>query len=209
MDAPFNPWLKVWVEPRATIAYILRESPNRGFWILACIYGFSSALNWFQSMMLGLRIGVLPIFLLALLLSPLWGYVGISVWSWVVHFSGRWLKGEGTFKEVRTAYAWSCVPIVVNVGLWFFLALIFGRALFANFAPESQILTQGEVAILFSILVIRIGVMIWSLVIYLKMLAEVRHYSILRAIGNVLIAGAIVTAALYLIIWIGASLYRT
>jgi len=208
MDPSFNPWLKVWVQPRATISHVLRENPNQGFWILASIYGFSSALNWFQSMMLGLKIGVLPIFLLALLLSPLWGYIGISVWSWVVHFSGKWLKGEGTFKELRTAYAWSCVPIIINVVLWFFLAFIFGRMLFANLNSETQVLTQGEVAILFSVLLIRIGVMIWSIVIYLKMLAEVQRYSILRAIGNVVIAGLIITIVFYLIVWITSLLLR-
>jgi hypothetical protein len=205
MDLSFNPWFKIWIEPRATIARLIAESPNRGFWFLAVIYGFSSALNWFQSMMMGQRLGLMHIFTIAIIISPLWGYLGFSIWSWVVHFTGKWLKGQGTFKEVRLAYAWSCFPLIVNVILWFILSLLFGRSLFANFSPESQVLSHGQVAILFLILFIRITAAIWSLVIYLNALAQVRQYSILRAIGNVIIAGLIVAAVFYLAIWVGYS----
>ncbi|HEX2583261.1 MAG TPA: YIP1 family protein [Chlamydiales bacterium] len=207
MNASFNPWLKIWVEPRATIARLLQESPDRGFWILAIIYGFSSSLNWFQSMMMGQRMGVALIFMMGMILSPLWGYLGFSIWSWVVHFTGKWLKGKGTFKEVRFAYAWSCFPLIVNVVLWFLLAALYGRSLFANFAPESQVLSNREVGILFVILLFRITSAVWSLVIYLNVLAQVRQYSVLRAIGNVLIAGLIIAAVFYSMIWVGYSAF--
>jgi hypothetical protein len=206
MDSSFNPWLEIWVKPRATIARLLQESPNRGFWILAIIYGFSSTLNWMQSIMLGQRFGMPHIFLMALVLSPLWGYVGFSILSWIVYHTGKWLKGMGTFKEVRFAYAWSCCPLIVNVLLWLLLASLYGRALFANFSPETQALSRAEIGILFSIFLIRIASAIWSLVIYLNALAEVRRYSVLRAIGNVLISGLIVMVGVYLIMWIGYSI---
>ncbi len=158
-------------------------------------------------MMMGQRMGTVPIFTVALILSPIWGYLGFSIWSWVVHFTGKWLKGQGTFKEVRFAYAWSCFPLIVNVVLWFFLAAFYGRSLFANFSPESQVLSHSEVGILFLILLLRITAAVWSLVIYLNVLAEVRQYSVLRAIGNVIIAGLIIAIAFYLIVWVGYSTF--
>ncbi len=208
MDPSFNPWLKIWTQPRTTIARLLYESPTRGFWFLAIIYGFSNALNWFQSMMMGRHLGVMHIFTIALVLSPLWGYVGFSVWSWVVHFTGKWLKGEGTFKEIRFAYAWSCFPLIINVFLWFVLALFFGRNLFSDLSPGSQAFTHGQVGVLFLILLIRITTAIWSIVIYLNALAEVRKFSILRAIGNVVIAGLIIGAVFYALVWVLMSLMQ-
>jgi len=206
MDSSFNPWLEIWVKPRATIARLLQESPNRGFWILAIIYGFSSALNWMQSIMMGQRFGIPHIFLIAIILSPMWGYIGFSIWSWIVYYTGKWLKGMGTFKEVRFAYAWSCCPLFVNVLLWLLLASLYGRALFANFSPETQALPRGEIALLFSVFLIRITSAIWSLVIYLNALAEVRRYSILRAIGNIVISGLIVMVGVYLFMMVVFSL---
>jgi hypothetical protein len=201
MDASFNPWLKIWVQPRATIARLLQESPNRGFWILAILYGFSSALNWMQSITIGQRLGMTHIFLIAILLSPIWGYLGFSIWSWVVYVTGKWLKGDGTFKEIRFAYAWSCCPLIINVCLWLFLATLYGRSLFADFSHQA--LSQSEVGVLFLVFIIRVASAIWSLVIYLNALAQVRQYSVLRAIGNVLISGLIVMAFVYLIMWLG------
>lgn len=205
----FNPWLQIWVKPRATIARILSESPNRGFWILAIIYGFSSALNWFQTILMGQHLGLIHIFTLAIVISPLWGYVGFSVWSWVVMFTGQWLKGKGTFKEIRMAYAWSCFPLIVNVILWIAMAFLFGRTLFSNFTPESQMFTQGQVAVLFIILLLRITAAVWSIVIYLNALAQVRQYSILRAIGNVIIAAVIIAIVFYIVMVVSYSLLGT
>ena len=183
----FQPWLSIWTSPRATIAKIVQEGPNKGLWLLAAIYGFSGLLNFFQSISVGTRIGLLPIFFLAILLSPLWGYVSFSLWSFAVWLTGKWVKGTASFSILRCAYAWSCVPYVINVLLWVLLAGVFGQTLFMN-QVDGYALTRKEMAFLFLILVLRIGVGIWSLVIYLNALAEVQKYSVLRAIGNVLLA---------------------
>jgi hypothetical protein len=45
---------------------------------------------------------------------------------------------------------------------------------------------------LFCVLIGKVVLAIWSLVIYLNALAEVQQYSVLRAIGNVIIAGIVV-----------------
>jgi hypothetical protein len=197
-DNSFNPWLSIWTSPRATISKLAHDSPNRGLWWLAAIYGFSGLLNFFQSIFLGNKMGIFPIFFLAIVLAPLWGYLSFSAWSFVVWLTGRWIKGAASFKIVRLAYAWSCVPFTVNVVLWVILACVFGQALFTNF-HEGYAFTQGQVAFLFFILILRIAVGIWSLVIYLNALAEVQKFSVLRGIGNVLLA-AVVMAALFWVI---------
>jgi hypothetical protein len=186
-----SPWVAIWVEPRATIAKIVLDNPKQSLWYLAAIYGFSSLLNSFQSAALGNQIGTLPIFILALIFSPIWGYIVFSVWSWVVYWTGKLLKGGGDFQKVRAAYAWSCVPLLFNAILWIILIILFGRPLFSN-APQEHFLTNGQGILLFCILIGKVVLAIWSLVIYLNALAEVQQYSVLRAIGNVIIAGIIV-----------------
>lgn len=194
-----NPWKTIWTEPRATIASVVAQNPNRYLWWLASIYGFSSLLNTFQSILLGVNVSLLGIFLLAIVFAPLWGYVCFSVWSWVVSFTGKWLKGVGTFQQVRAAYAWSVVPLLANIPLWFVLAAVFGQQLFTNFS-ESTVVTNGQVSLLFAILIIRIGATVWSIVIYINALAQVQQFTILRAIGNVLLAGLIFALVGYLIL---------
>lgn len=194
----FNPWVSIWTSPRATIARIVQDNPNRGLWWLAAIYGFSGLLNFLQSIFLGAQVGVIPIFLLAFVVGPLWGYASFSVWSAVVWWTGKWIKGVAEFKAVRAAYAWSCVPFIVNIVLWVIMACIFGRVLFMNFA-EGYAFTQGEVYFLFFILLVRIAVGVWSLVIYLNALAEVQNFSVLRAIGNVVLSAVLMGVVFWLI----------
>ena len=194
-----NPWKTIWTEPRATIASVVSQNPNRHLWWLSSIYGFSSLLNTFQSILLGATVSLPGIFLLAIVFAPLWGYICFSVWSWVVSFTGKWLKGVGTFQQVRAAYAWSVVPLLANIPLWFVLAAVFGQQLFTNFS-DSTVVTNGQVALLFAILLVRIGATVWSIVIYINALAQVQQFTILRAIGNILLAGLIFAVAAYLIL---------
>lgn len=193
-----NPWLSIWTQPRATISTIVSTNPNRSLWFLSAIYGFCSLLNLFQTMALGNSLTTMAIFLLAFLLSPFWGYLLFAIWSGVVTGVGRLLKGQGSFKAIRAAYAWSCVPIILNIPLWLLMVALFGHQLFQNL-PNSELLSQSLIAALFTILIAKVVLAIWSLVIYLNALAEVQQFSVLRAIGNVILAGVVLSLIFYLL----------
>ena len=198
-----SPWVAIWSEPRATIRKIVEENPKKSLWILAAIYGFSSLLDSFQSAALGNQVGVVDIAIIALALTWIWGYVVFSIWSWVICWTGRLLKGQGDFPKVRAAYAWSCVPLALNGILWIVLILVFGQPLFSN-VPMERFLSSGQVALLFIVLTCKVILAIWALVIYLNALSEVQQYSVLRAIGNVILAGiivGIVLGALWSLVW--------
>jgi hypothetical protein len=181
-----NPWLHIWTKPRDTIASIVASNPNRSLWLLATIYGFLTLLNLFQTFSFGSMIGALPILFVALIVSPFWGHITFSVWSWVVWKTGKLLKGRGDFLSIRAAFSWSCVPLVLNVFLWLFLVFFFGSALFHD-ANEGHLLSASQTALLFFVLIAKVVFAIWSLVIYINALAEVQGYSILRAILNIVI----------------------
>lgn len=193
-----NPWVSIWFNPRATIARIVATNPNRSLWILAAIYGFTSILNLFQSGTVGTQLSPLAILLIAVIFSPLWGYVSFAVWSGFVAWTGKWFKGKAKFSAIRAAYAWSCVPFVFHIPLWLWMIFQFGKQLFNNF-PDQNLLTQSQVTLLFIIMIVKLVLAIWSLVIYVNALAEVQDYSILKAILNLVVAGIIVILLLVLL----------
>lgn len=199
MEENKSPWLSIWTEPRATIARITAENPNRSLWWLAFIYGFSSMMNLCQSMALGSSLRTFAILVLAIVIAPFYGYISFSIWSWFVSWVGKLFKGQGEFKAIRAAYAWSCVPITLNIPLWLLMVLIFGHQLFLNL-PNAHQLSTPLVFVLFVILIIKVILAIWSLVIYINALAEVQKYSVLRAIFNV-IAAAIIVGIIFFILW--------
>lgn len=201
MQNPQNPWLEIWTEPRATIAQVVAENPKRSLWTLAWIYGFCSLMNLFQSIELGAVMGTAGILIVGALLAPFWGYLSLSVWSAFVALVGKWLKGQGTFQTVRAAYAWSSVPLLVNVPLWLLMAFLFGHQLFLS-QPHAEVLPYAKVMVLFAILIAKVILAIWSLVIYINALSEVQKFSVLRAIVNLVLAG-VVLIVLFSLVWAG------
>lgn len=193
-----NPWLSIWTEPRATIHRIVSVNPNRCCWFLAAVYGFSSLLNSFQSIALGNQMNLAWVLGLAVIFSSVWGYVVFSIWSWVVYLVGKIFRGKGTYVQIRAAYAWSCVPLVVNCLLWIVLIFSFGSTLFSNVIPD-QLLSNGQSLFIFLVLIAKVILAIWALVIYLNALSEVQQYSILKTIGNVLASGVLIGLVLGLI----------
>lgn len=194
-----NPWLSIWTSPKETIASVVAENPNRSLWALAFIYGFSSLMNLCQSMVLGKMLGVWGILLLTVIFAVIYGYISFSIWSWFVLWVGKLFKGQGTFKTVRASYAWSCVPLILNIPLWLLMVGVFGHQLFLNL-PEAHALGGGLVFILFLVLIAKVILAIWSLVIYINALAEVQKFSILRSIGNIIVA-AIVVGLIFFAFW--------
>jgi len=208
-----NPWISIWVKPRATIARLVEDNPNRSLWLLAAIYGFCSLMNLFQSAALGNAMGSVGVLILAIILSPFWGYISFTIWSWFVSWVGKWFKGQAPFTHIRSAYAWSCVPITLNIPLWLLMVILFGHQLFLNF-PDAHLLKDSQVLLLFLILIAKVILAVWSLVIYLNALAEVQKFSVLRAILNVIVAGVILAVILF-VLWslliyaIGGSVQQT
>lgn len=200
-----NPWLSILTQPRATISSITAENPKRGLWILAWIYGFLSLLNCFQTLTLGHSLSLFSILLLAVVFAPIWGIIVFGIWSWVVYCIGKLLKGQATFSYVLSAYAWSCVPLILSMALWIVLLFAFGSSLFQNF-PESLPMQGGQIFILFAVLVTKVIVAIWSLVIFINALAEVQGFSIARSILSIVLSWVAIAIVIGLVWWGASSL---
>jgi len=194
-----NPWISIWTEPRKTIAQIVATNPNRGLWLLAWIYGFLSLLNGGQSLTVGNHFHVLLILVFSVVVAPFWGMFVFWIWTWAVLLIGKILKGQADFTAARAAFAWSCVPLIVNIVLWILMLLVIGGALFQTAQP-----TQGPMVFLTAVLIAKLAVMIWSLVIYINALAEVQKFSVARSVANIVLAWialGIVITIVFLGVW--------
>jgi hypothetical protein len=190
-----QPWLSMWVHPKSTIQSVVNENPRKSLWLLAWIYGFNALLNIFQTIPIALQIGLIPMFLVAFLLAPLWGYLSFSIWGAVVVWVGRLFKGQGTFETVRASYAWACVPMIGSAVLWLILLFFYGGVLFVG-APEPFV-SNGTAVTLLGIFVVKLVFSIWTLVLFVQTLSQVQHFSILRSIGNLIVAAIVLIFAFY------------
>lgn len=195
-ESSFNPWLEIWTEPRATINRIVNidQTPNRGIWILAAIFGIWSLLIPVLVHLLAKEIIPYPHLILTAIVSPIWGFVGFSIWSFVVFISGKIFGGQGTFKGIRAASAWSCLPLIFNV---IGLLVLIGLVLFTGFMQNP---TNAEVGVILLVGVVRMAMALWSSVIFVNALSQIQGISVLRAIGNTIVAMMIFGIFFYLLL---------
>ena len=107
-----NPFLTIWTRPRATIRGIVNTDPRRYVVPLAMAGGIVHMLERAVGRNAGDTLPLATILLFLVLLGPLSGLIGLHLLGWSLGVTGRWIGGRATWEEVRSAVAWSNVPVI-------------------------------------------------------------------------------------------------
>lgn len=202
-----NPWLSIWTKPRDTILEIAHKNPTYRFFFFCFIYGFVALLQSAQRTAIGHTASAGIIILTAAVLGFFIGYASLSITSLLLTWTGKWIGGKAGYYEVRTAVAWSNVPVVIDLILWLTLAAAFGPLLFTeDFAKvvhfqtaEGAMLLFPNPGLLIFIGIVRLVLSVWSIVIFLAGLSAVQGFSVLKAVLNAIFSIVIAVA----VVWIG------
>lgn len=185
-----NPWLSMWTNPRKTIREIVNIAPRKGMFLLAAIFGLQYILNFAHSFSLGLYFNPFVILLAAIVISPLLGYFWFYLYGACLYWTGKIFKGQARFEQILSCMAWSTIPYILNILMWF---LFLVTSTFTIFVQHSEGFT------FFFISIISLITAVWSLVLLLNCMIEVQDYSFWRSIGNYLSALAVYFIILFLI----------
>lgn len=175
-SAQINPWLSIWTRTRQTMRHILQTNPFKTILWLSALNGAVGALVWLATLWSNYPTKTSyrgSVFIFALLvLGALVGLVGLYFGGWFYKVVGRWLKGTGTFVEVKAAIGWSAYPFLV-ASLFNFLSLL-------------TLLRYPMTSLFFATLYVI--ALVWGFIISLKLLAEAHEFSAWRALGTVVLA---------------------
>lgn len=196
-----NPWIGMWVRPRETIRAILSFNKSYLLVVLYWIYGFPILLQFAQNSSLGDRLSTLAIVGISAVAAFIVGYIGINLGSLLFYWTGRWIGGAGSFRDVRAAVAWSSVPNIVGIALWIVQMVTFGRKIF-SLMFFSMSLDGLQLMVSYTCSVISVVVMIWGIVILLKALGEAQQFSAWKALLNVFLPFVVIFIGLKLLIWL-------
>ena len=194
-----NPWVSIWTQPRATIQQIVDSDPEQLVLIVAGLSGFASTLNSVPDSGLGFgdRYPWFYIVLFCALIGSLLGIVGLYVFSFLLHWTGKWLDGRASQPLIRAAGAWAQVPIIWGLLIWVPLIALFGQDLFraGSFGLESNPFSPYLTPILATLMVLEV----WSIVLSLLCLAQVQGFSVWKALGNYVLVAAVFVIPVLLI----------
>ncbi|HRW58618.1 MAG TPA: YIP1 family protein [Chlamydiales bacterium] len=198
---PKGALLKMWVHPRKTIKEVISYNPNFRFWLLSFIYGFTTLSSLFQKVNIASIFSLGIIIVALIILSTLCGYVFFSIFSYIVYLTGKWLKGTGTYKEVRAAQAYSNVTKFVNFIIVVLLIGYYQEKIFIDSTFGS--LTTIEGYVLMGLIPLYVALFIWGIVLYIAAIAEVQKMTIAKAFFNIFLS-ALIYFVLYFLV---ASLF--
>ncbi len=170
---------------------VLATDPARLVLVLAMLGGLSQALDNASLFSLGDKLSPAAVFALCAVFGPVSGIITLYLSGLVLSWTGKWLGGQAGQAEVRSAVAWSNVPIIWAMLLWVPEYLLFGRELFMSDTPA----LDASLSLSFTLMgffLVEIILAIWALVIYLKCLGEAHRFSAWKALANSVIAALLV-----------------
>jgi len=192
------PFWTMWIRPRETIRKIVDEKPKSGFWWLSLLYGINFMFFLSQVFYLGRDLPLWGIIVGSLVLATPVGAILITLYSVLVLWLGKLIKGGGNYLQVRAAVTWSVVTNIVNVIVWIVYIIMYGSLVFL---PSFHVMQfTGVAAIIITICGwATLVASIWSIVILVQALGEVQGFSAWMGLLNVVLASVAVTVIYYLI----------
>ncbi|MDF1667448.1 MAG: Yip1 family protein [Planctomycetota bacterium] len=194
---PSNPWLNIWIRPRATIRAIVAYDPDYKVSLIAGAVGVLTLLDKASDKNLGDKVSVVSVLFIAMIFGPIFNLIRLQIMSGLVSWTGAKIGGQAQSREIRTALAWSEVPNLVSFGIWAVYLGVVGEKMFKDdmvFETDAEVATVQFVLFGGTALATLLG--LWSLVIKLKALGEVQGFSAIKALGNLILASLVIIVPL-------------
>jgi hypothetical protein len=193
-DAPpppsgLNPWTSIWLKPQATIRQILAEDSEKMVLVMALLSAIPGALAaaivWRPDYDLAASLKIVLSIGLTLLLSVGGVYIGARLLRW----TGDWVGGRASAKELRAAIAWSYIPSIWAAPLVAVNLAIQNPDLFRWQAPSAAL---SRISI--GLTAVQVAIRLWGMVVLLLAVGEAQGVSIWKALLNSILAAFIALA---------------
>jgi hypothetical protein len=181
-----NPFLTIWLRPRATIRGIVDTSPSYLVIPLAMGGGVIQALSRAVQRNAGDQLSLRTLLILVVIFGAIGGLIGLYIGGALVAWAGRRLRGTGTSEQVRAALAWSQVPMLATTPLWILQLALIGDEMFKSDTPRLDA-NEGNAIVLWVTGMMEIVLGVWGIVTALKCVGEVHQFSAWRALGSILL----------------------
>jgi len=191
----------IWVSPREVFRYLEQFDHRRFIYPLMIISGIVNSLNQSVSKHLGDDFSFASILFIDILAGGLFGIAGFYFSSGILHWTGKWFRGKGSFDSMLRMMAYASIPAIINLLFCISLLFIFGKKLFTSELSQ-YIANSGLVFYYLLILFLQFVIAIWSLLISIIGISEIQKFSTGKAILNLLTAILIIAIPVVILILI-------
>lgn len=175
----------VWFKPRQTIRWSIAERPARDAIIIAMTsFGLQFVDNCLLTNEDSPIDGGLILAPIGVPISDLFGIVILYVFGFMHKIVGEAIGGNGDYRSLRTAFAWSLVPTIVSLPTTLLLLII------AFLVPSILMVPNWLLNLPFTIL------FVWGIVIEVAGISAAHGFSIVRGIITFVVSAIILVLAI-------------
>jgi len=200
-ETPFNPWISIWLSPRATVRWLIEHRPGYLVHLLIAAKIFVDGIGTAMFREMGDRLSLQAILLILGVTTPVQMILYLYVFVWFVKWAGRLLGGRATASELRTALAWASVPLLVSALLTVPELALFGHALFRSDGPDLDS-GWGRASAFYGLMAADVVLALWWAVTLVVGVAEVQGFAWWKALASYLLAIAAVVAPVLAIAYV-------
>lgn len=191
-----NLLFKIWIAPKATLKYILDYCPDKYVLILIVLGGIAKSIDRASNKGMGDHMSTSTILIITTIGGGLFGWISYYLYAWLLEVTGKWLKGNATFAQIKTILAWASVPIAASLILLIPELYVFGDNFFKSEVYSYE--WNSTVALLiFGIIELTCGV--WSLIILIKGIGLVQNFSVGKSILNSILPALLIVIPLVML----------
>ena len=186
----------IWTKSAETFNYIFKSSPKKYVNGIITVYGITNALALNLLFLLNhVRIS----FLLSIVIALLgWLFTWLAVYSdsALMSWSGKWIGGRADLDQFVTVSAWSFVPSIASIFPIAIQAIFFDNTSSYFLTDEQNVFL---ISLYYLILAAKIGLAVWSLVIFVKGTAVLQQFSFRKAVLNIILSLLIIIVPIIII----------
>lgn len=196
-DSILNLFTGIMLEPRATIQQIVEAHPDRFVVGIVALAGIGESLNRASLQKAGDTFDLMSIGLIVLIGGPLGAILSLYLSGELLRWTGGKLGGHASSRHIRTAIAWSLVPLLCALLLWIPKLIGFGGDMFMSSQSSGDTISSTEL-IFVGFEVMNVFFKAWAFTLFLKCLSQLQGFSMMRSFGSAVLAWAVIIVPLVL-----------
>ncbi|MNL19490.1 Yip1 domain protein [compost metagenome] len=199
---PKNILVKIFTAPKEAFQFIESYKYNKHVTLLLILSGIIKALDKAESKSMGDHFSIWGVIGFSIFIGVLFGWILNYIYSFFISKTGRYLNGKASTESILRVLAYSLIPAIISLFVFFLRILIYGNSIF-----RSSIIYEGELnnIIYYFFIFIDLFLMSWSLILFIIGVSIVQKFSILKSIVNI-ISPAILIMIIAFILYITIDL---
>jgi hypothetical protein len=177
---------KIWINPRDVLRFIHDNRYDKFVTVLLVLAGISRTFDRAVIKNMGDQFSLLAILGICIIMGGLLGWLSYYIYSALISWTGKWLKGEGDTISILRIIAYAMTPSIIALILLIPQIGVYGPEIFK---AEGDV-TSGGVAsniIFYGSMILELILGIFTIIFCVIGVSEVQKFGIGKAILNLLL----------------------